>query len=51
MKPTQIKAVLGLHRISDFKDNSIDTEAFETDLKAIVPHSNYKCTLPANDIG
>lgn len=51
MKPTQIKAILGLHRIADFKENIIDSDAYETDLKAIIPHQKYKCTLPANDIG
>lgn len=51
MRPTQIKAILGLYQISEFKNNAIDTNAFEVDLETIIPHEKYECTKPANDIG
>lgn len=51
MKPNQIKAVLGLHKISDFKNNEIDSDAYEVDINTIIPHPDYSCSEPANDIG
>lgn len=51
MKPSQIKAVLGLHKISDYKNNEIESDAYEVDIKEIIPHPDYICAAPANDIG
>lgn len=51
MRPNQIKAVIGLHTISDYKDNEIETDAYEADIQAIVAHSDYRCESAQNDIG
>lgn len=51
MKPNQIKSVFGLHTISKFKDNAIETNAFEMDIKAIEAHPNYRCESAKDDIG
>lgn len=51
MKPNQIKSVFGLHTISDFKDNDIETDAFEMDIKAIFTHPDYRCESAKDDIG
>lgn len=51
MKPNQIKSVFGLHTISEFKDNAIETNAFEMDIKAIVTHPDYRCESAKDDIG
>lgn len=51
MKPNQIKSVFGLHTISKFKDNAIETNAFEMDIKTIEAHPNYRCESARDDIG
>lgn len=66
LRANQIKAVLGLYKISEFKksntaldnDNGVANEqdfpeerAFEVGLKSIVAHPQYKCREPDNDIG
>lgn len=51
MKPNQIKSVFGLHTISSFKDNAIETNAFEMDIKTIVTHPDYRCESAKDDIG
>lgn len=61
LRPTQIKAVVGLHKISEFRrpskhddNNSADTtdkSAYEMGLKQIVVHPEYQCQHPDNDIG
>lgn len=60
MPPHRIRAVLGLHTISEFKnkdaanDNTIDAvadKAFEIEFEQIVVHPKYACKRPDNDIG
>lgn len=54
LKPTQIKAVLGLHKISDFKgNNNIDNDSrpLQVSFKRIIAHNDYECTRVDNDIG
>lgn len=51
MKPNQIKSVFGLHTISEFKGNAIETNAFEMDIQAIVTHPDYRCESAKDDIG
>lgn len=55
MKPNQIDAVLGLHRISEYTSaNGIDNQqnvAYQIGFKNIVVHENYDCSKPDNDIG
>lgn len=61
LKPGQINAVLGLHKISEFgRSNALgDTisggilgkSAYEIGFKQIVVHPGYKCRHPDNDIG
>lgn len=61
LRPTQIKAVVGLHKISEFRrpskfddNNNADTpknSAYEMGLKQIVVHPDYQCQHPDNDIG
>lgn len=60
MKPNQIKAVVGLYRISDFRGtNDIASESatglqntpYELEFKNIIAHENYDCRKPDNDIG
>lgn len=54
MPPHRIRAVLGLHAISEFKNknniNQINT-AYEIELRNIVVHPEYACKRPYNDIG
>lgn len=50
LKPTQIQATFGLHRISDL--NKLDNDGpFVIELKSIVIHPGYECSKPDNDIG
>lgn len=60
MPPHRIRAVLGLHAISEFKnkntdhDNTIDgplESAYEIEFRNIVVHPKYECKRPDNDIG
>lgn len=51
LKPNQIKSVFGLHSIASFKDNVIETNAFEMDIKKIETHPNYRCESVKDDIG
>lgn len=57
MPPHRIRAVVGLHAISEFKnrdDNTIDDsfeKAYEIEFRNIVVHPNYECKRPDNDIG
>lgn len=51
MKPTQIKAVLAQHKISEFIGNDVQSTAYEIDIEEIVPHPEYRCDNPENDIG
>lgn len=51
MKPNQIKSVFGLHTISEFKQNAIETNAFEMDIQTIVTHPDYRCESAKDDIG
>lgn len=64
MPPQRIRAILGLHAISEFKnknkdkdtinDNTIDgpfEPAYEIEFRNIVVHPNYECKRPSNDIG
>lgn len=54
MPPHRIRAVLGLHAISEFKNkdsiNKIST-AYEIELRNIVVHPKYACKRPYDDIG
>lgn len=51
MKPNQIKSVFGLHTISEFKGNAIESNAFEMDIQTIVTHPDYRCESAKDDIG
>lgn len=65
LRPNQIKAVLGLHRISEFRssnalddndndntdDDTFENVAYEMGLKQIIVHPEYQCHQPDNDIG
>lgn len=60
MPPHRIRAVLGLHAISEFKnkntvnDNTIDgpfESAYEIEFRNIIVHPKYECKRPDNDIG
>ncbi|XP_059608829.1 trypsin-1 [Phlebotomus argentipes] len=48
MKPSQIRAVLGLYRISEYK--SAAKEQKEVPLLSIIMHPEYNCLRAANDI-
>lgn len=55
LRPNQINAVLGLHKISELRhpnayDHNVRT-AHEVTLKRIVVHPEYRCRQPDNDIG
>ncbi|KAJ6649394.1 Enteropeptidase [Pseudolycoriella hygida] len=50
MKPNQIKSVFGLHSISEYKENAIESSAFEMDIKKIVTYPDYRCESPKDDI-
>lgn len=54
MKPAHIKAVLGLHKISDFKSSgkakSDSPRPFKVSIGSIVVHPDYSCDGIANDI-
>lgn len=61
LRPNQIKAVLGLHKISEFRRpnaldgnagaNTLHKSAYEIGFKQIVVHPGYQCRQPNNDIG
>lgn len=56
MPANRIKALLGLHKISEYKnqesgDNSIDDLPYEIEFRNIVVHPDYRCKHPDNDIG
>lgn len=61
LRPNQIKGVLGLHKISEFRkpnaldgnahDDTLDKSAYEIGFKQIVVHPGYQCRQPDNDIG
>lgn len=56
MVPHRIRAVLGLHAISEFKNKDTtktdaDENAYEINFRNIVIHPKYKCKRPDNDIG
>lgn len=51
MKPSQIKGIVGLHQISNYRQNdNSDEDPYEVQFKNIVPHPEYGCTKVANDI-
>ncbi|XP_049531726.1 serine protease hepsin isoform X1 [Anopheles darlingi] len=53
LRPNQIRAVLGLYRISEFSGNRIDPvadPAYEVGIRTIVPHPGYNCGKTSNDI-
>ncbi|XP_031622055.1 trypsin-1-like isoform X2 [Contarinia nasturtii] len=56
MPPHRIRAIVGLHAISEFKhkdDNTINDsfeKAYEIQFRNIVVHPNYECKRPDNDI-
>ncbi|XP_037032043.1 trypsin-1 isoform X2 [Bradysia coprophila] len=50
MKPNQIKSVIGLHTMSSFKDNAIESSAFEMNIRTIVTHPDYRCESVKDDI-
>lgn len=52
MKPTQIKAVVGLHKISEYKNKRSDDldGPNEMSLKNFHVHPDYDCSKVANDI-
>lgn len=56
MPANRIKAVLGLHKVSEWKsdatnDNSINDRPYEMNIQNIVVHPEYDCKRPDNDIG
>lgn len=55
MKASQIQGVMGLHSISEYLNgihNGRDGAApVQVNFKSIIPHPNYQCTNPKNDIG
>lgn len=58
MPSHRIRAILGLHAISEFKnkenDNTIDNDfdrAYEIEFENIVVHPKYECKRTDNDIG
>lgn len=53
MVPHRIRAVLGLHAISEFKNKDVpdDDTAYEINFRNIVIHPKYVCKRPDNDIG
>lgn len=58
MQPHRIKAILGLHAISEYnelKKNATDTMStngmHEIAFQNVVIHPDYSCTRPYNDIG
>uniref|UniRef100_A0AAG5CTS6 Peptidase S1 domain-containing protein n=1 Tax=Anopheles atroparvus TaxID=41427 RepID=A0AAG5CTS6_ANOAO len=55
LRANQIRAVLGLYRMSELAGNRIDRAlggdgAYEMNLRTIVPHPGYVCSKPSNDI-
>ncbi|XP_058840803.1 trypsin-1 [Topomyia yanbarensis] len=56
VRHSQIKAILGLYKISEFHRNTIEdvgnsqSTAYEITIKTIVSHPEYSCSLPYNDI-
>jgi hypothetical protein len=60
LHPNQIKAVLGMYKISEWQQstsaiekNDIDHSggAYVVDIANIIPHPDYDCKKPDNDIG
>lgn len=53
--PHRIRAVLGLHAISEYKSKDTpktdDDNAYEINFRNVVVHPKYKCKHPDNDIG
>uniref|UniRef100_A0A1L8DQT2 Putative trypsin-like serine protease n=1 Tax=Nyssomyia neivai TaxID=330878 RepID=A0A1L8DQT2_9DIPT len=51
MKPSQIRAVLGLHRISEYKEHVAEKNLpLDVPLQSFVIHPEYNCLRAANDI-
>lgn len=53
MKPAQIKAVLGLHKISENRNElprNFESRPIEMSLKNLIVHPGYDCNKVANDI-
>ncbi|XP_050087883.1 transmembrane protease serine 9 [Anopheles aquasalis] len=53
LQPNQIRAVLGLYRMSEFSGNRIDPvadPAYDVGIRTIVPHPGYSCGKTSNDI-
>lgn len=53
MKATQLKAVVGLHKISDFRRDTLGKNnqgSYEIAIKNIIVHPGYDCSRTANDI-
>lgn len=55
IKPTQLKAIVGMHKLSESKmlnENQIDDGPLEVAVDKIIPHPDYVCGRNAdNDIG
>lgn len=58
MQPNRIKAVLGLHKISEYRESrknlsslNYSDGAYEIEFRNIVVHPEYSCKKPYNDIG
>lgn len=53
VKPTQLKAFVGMHKLSDVRDNQIDDDgAVEVFVNKIIVHPEYVCgKTTQNDIG
>ncbi|XP_055621018.1 transmembrane protease serine 9 isoform X2 [Toxorhynchites rutilus septentrionalis] len=56
VSPSLIKAIVGLHKRSEFSKNQIErtgnalAAAYEISIKTIVSHPEYSCNQPYNDI-
>nr|XP_029707526.1 trypsin-1-like [Aedes albopictus] len=53
IRPSQIKAIVGLYKISEFNRNQIDNDvgnSYEMTIQAIIFHPEYACSQPYNDI-
>ncbi|EAT44028.1 AAEL004543-PA [Aedes aegypti] len=53
VRPSQIKAIVGLYKISEFNRNQIenaDANSYEVTIQAIIFHPDYACNQPYNDI-
>lgn len=53
MKPTQIKAFVGVERLSDLKslNQAENDDISEIFVNQIIVHPNYVCGKPENDLG